>query len=182
MPVDDTPHRIVIHDLDAEIAQIEADELAEKQTVFLPDIDKKVSSIPQQLLQNRSPDQPHISPPQSIAPPSHYQPYATSSAASLSSSQNNPSALVLYKDPTSISVPEEEDVVRKTIIEARKRAREKAVDDQRERDLARQKFLTEYRSRALAFAGDGDGDTDFDDAMTDQSSMGGDDIDAMEIE
>ncbi|RVX74646.1 hypothetical protein B0A52_01773 [Exophiala mesophila] len=180
MPIDDTPHRIVIHDLDAEIALIEAEELAQKQTVFLPDIDKKVSSIPQQLLQNRSPDQPHISPPQSIAPPNHYQPYGTSSATSLAPSQNCPSALVLYKDPTSISVPEEEDVVRKTIIEARKRAREKAVDDQRERDLARQRFLTEYRNRT--FVGDGDGDTDFDDAMTDQSSMGGDDDDAMEIE
>ena len=51
MSVDDSKDRIYIHDLDAEIAEIEANEL---QTLFLPDIDKKVSAIPQRLLQNQS--------------------------------------------------------------------------------------------------------------------------------
>ena len=51
MPVDETKDRIVIHDLEAEIAEIEA---AEPKTMFLPDIDKKVSAIPQMLLQNQS--------------------------------------------------------------------------------------------------------------------------------
>lgn len=51
MSVDETKDRIVIHDLEAEIAEIEA---AEPKTMFLPDIDKKVSAIPQRLLQNQS--------------------------------------------------------------------------------------------------------------------------------
>ncbi len=51
MPVDETKDRIVIHDLEAEIAEIEA---AEPKTMFLPDIDKKVSAIPQRLLQDQS--------------------------------------------------------------------------------------------------------------------------------
>ena len=51
MPVDETKDRIVIHDLEAEIAEIEA---AEPRTMFLPDIDKKVSAIPQRLLQDQS--------------------------------------------------------------------------------------------------------------------------------
>jgi hypothetical protein len=51
MPVDETKDRIVIHDLAAEIAEIEA---AEPKTLFLPDIDRKVSAIPQRLLQNQS--------------------------------------------------------------------------------------------------------------------------------
>ena len=51
MPIDETKDRIVIHDLAAEIAEIEA---AEPTTIFLPDIDRKVSAIPQTLLQNQS--------------------------------------------------------------------------------------------------------------------------------
>jgi hypothetical protein len=51
MPVDETKDRIVIHDLAAEIAEIEA---AEPKTLFLPDIDRKVSAIPQRLLQDQS--------------------------------------------------------------------------------------------------------------------------------
>lgn len=90
MPVDETPDRVVIHDLDAEIREIEA---AESQTLFLPDIDKKVSAIPQKLLQNRS--------------------------------ENTNTQLVLYKVPSSISVPKEEDAVRKAIAAARARARER---------------------------------------------------------
>ena len=39
MPVDETKDRVVIHDLEAEIAEIEA---AEPPTLFLPDIDRKV--------------------------------------------------------------------------------------------------------------------------------------------
>jgi hypothetical protein len=50
MPVDETKDRIFIHDLDAEIAEIEA---AEPKTMFLPDIDKKVSAIPRKLLQDQ---------------------------------------------------------------------------------------------------------------------------------
>ena len=43
-------------------------------------------------------------------------------------SDNN--ALVLYKVPTSLTVPEEQDTVRRAIIEARMRAREKKAAEQ----------------------------------------------------
>lgn len=90
-------------------------------------------------------------------------------------------------------MPESEDVVRKTIIAARQRAREKAVEDQRDRERERQRFLSEYRSAGRGRYGGldhgGGGDPDFfDDAMTDHSSLGGDfededdDPDAMDIE
>lgn len=197
MAIDDTPHRIIINDLEAEIAAIEADEAADRNTVFIPDIDKKVSAIPQRLLQNSSGAPVSSSP--SAGPGSSSDLGAGYSfnfganhhvvgGGGILGDPSTPvaTALVLYKEPTSISVPESEDVVRKTIIAARQRAREKAVEDQRDRDRERQRFLSEYRSGR----GHG-GDPDFfDDAMTDHSSQGGDfdvdvddiDPDAMDIE
>ncbi|KAJ9500546.1 hypothetical protein LTR99_000588 [Exophiala xenobiotica] len=144
MTVDETPHRVIITNLAHEIAQIEADEAAASHTVFLPDIDKKVSAIPQRFLQNHPPQNP--SPPLSL---------------------NTNTALVLYRDPTSITVPEEEDAVRKAIIAARTRAREKQAAEWREREREGQ-----------------DQDIEFDDAMTDHSSYRDrdEDSDAMEIE
>jgi hypothetical protein len=125
MTIDETPHRIIIHDLSHELAQIEAEEQAAhaSNNVFLPDWDKKVSALPSSVLgQNHDRNNhgmwsnlPHgMSQPQHIDDPT--------------------SALVLYRDPASISVPEEEDAVRKLIISARKRAREKALEDQKERE------------------------------------------------
>ncbi|KAL2444216.1 hypothetical protein ABEF95_015935 [Exophiala dermatitidis] len=102
MTVDDTPHRVIISDLDAEIAQIEAAEAEARSAVFLPDIDKKVSSIPSRVLNNNI----KLSPP---PPPTN--------------------ALVLYREPTSISIPEEMDVVRKAIVAARARARQKQAEE-----------------------------------------------------
>jgi len=146
MTIDDTPHRIIISDLDAEIARIEADEAAAASTIFLPDIDKKVSSIPERLLQSRE---------QASVP------------------ENLNTALVLYREPSSISVPEEEDVVRQAIIGARARAREKQAEDRRERE--KQESLRQK-------AGLEPHELEVDDAMTDHSSRGDDDLDAMEIE
>lgn len=94
MPVDENPNLIVINDLDAEIAAIEADEAAAASSLVHPDFDKQVSAIPQELLQQKP--QPQMS-----------------------------TALILYKDPISISVPEEEDAVRRSIIDARRRVRER---------------------------------------------------------
>ena len=102
MPVDETRDRIVIHDLAAEFAEIEA---AESKTLFLPDIDKKVSAIPQTLLQNPS-------------------------------SNTNNTQMVLYGVPSSISVPKETDAVRKAIIAARTRAREKQAREVEKEDIA----------------------------------------------
>ena len=120
---------------------------------------------------------------------SPFHPHLPSSSSTFPNLDADPTgpatALVLYKDPHSISVPESEDVVRKTIIAARQRARDKAVEDQKDREKERDRFLYEYRSASHAggFGMAGvDGDVDFDDAMTDHSSLAGDDPDAMEIE
>lgn len=207
MAIDETPNRIIINDLEAEIAIIEADEAARRTTVFIPDIDKKVSAIPQRLLQNSS-NVPISSSPSAGPGSGSGSGYNFNLGASHAAvggagvgvgvgGMGDPTtpvatALVLYKEPTSISVPESEDVVRKTIIAARQRAREKAAEDQRDRDRERQRFLSEYRSgRAHGGPMDNGGDPDFfDDAMTDHSSQGGDfdldvddmDPDAMDIE
>ncbi|KIX98795.1 uncharacterized protein Z520_05256 [Fonsecaea multimorphosa CBS 102226] len=157
MTVDDTPHRIIIHDLESEIAQIEAEEAAHNATIFLSDIDKQVSRVPQKLLETRNHDR--LPQPAGLPP------------------ENLNTALVLYRDPSSISVPEEDDVVRKTIIEARRRAREKTAEEQREKERR------EAQARALQLD---QKSVEWDDAMTDNSFHGGgmvdDDVDAMEIE
>ncbi len=95
MLVEDTPHRVYIHDLAAELSDIESDE---DTPIFLPDIEKHLSKIPRHLL--RGPE-----------------PKAT---------EDN--QLVLYNVPTSLSVPQEQDNVRKAIVEARQRIREKQVN------------------------------------------------------
>ncbi|EXJ78313.1 hypothetical protein A1O3_09474 [Capronia epimyces CBS 606.96] len=148
MTVDDTPHRVIISDLDAEIAQIEADEAAATSAVFLPDIDKKVSSIPSRVLHHRAP----------TTPP-----------------QNFNTALVLYREPSSIGVPEERDVVRKAIVAARARAREKQAEELREQKEKQQAILD------ADFSGH---EIDLDDAIAHQTAAEDEDLDAdaMEIE
>ncbi|EMC95256.1 hypothetical protein BAUCODRAFT_51935, partial [Baudoinia panamericana UAMH 10762] len=56
MQVDDTRNRVYIHDLDAELADIESEE---EKLIFLPDIEKRLSRIPQQVLNGRKDDQEH---------------------------------------------------------------------------------------------------------------------------
>jgi hypothetical protein len=50
MQVDETRDRVYIHDLDAELADIESEE---EKLVFLPDIDKHVNRIPKHVLTGR---------------------------------------------------------------------------------------------------------------------------------
>lgn len=96
MQLDDTKDIIYIHNLDAELADIESDE---EKLVFLPDIEKKldmVGRIPKSVLLGEAhPSTGH--------------------------------EMVLYSVPTSLSVPEEQDKVRKAVIESRARAREKQL-------------------------------------------------------
>jgi hypothetical protein len=111
MPVEDNRHRIFISDLDAAIAEIEAEERAarekeQERSFFLTDdVDKEVSGIPEQVLRNSGTDSATLKSP---AP-----------------SQ----ALVLYRDPLSLTVPEEVDAVRRAVHEARQRIRERHVED-----------------------------------------------------
>jgi hypothetical protein len=92
MQLDDTKHRVYIHNLDDELSDIESDE---EKLIFLPDIEKKFNTIPRHILVGEKKD-------------THQE-------------------LVLYNLPPSLSVPVEQDNVRKAILEARERAKEKAV-------------------------------------------------------
>jgi len=100
MLLDDTKHTTYVHDLDSELAEIEAQEQC---IAFLPEIEKKLTSIPKSILTDPKP-------------------------------KNN--EIVLYREPTSLTVPKERDCVRKAIIESRARAREKQAEDLKARSKA----------------------------------------------
>lgn len=104
MLVEDTPHRIYIHDLNAELSSSDSDsESDESHPIFLPDIEKHIGKIPAHVLKN----------PVELKPTAENQ-------------------LILYSVPSSLTVPEEQDRVRKAILEARARVRERQASPVRE--------------------------------------------------
>ncbi|KAF2203744.1 hypothetical protein GQ43DRAFT_241817 [Delitschia confertaspora ATCC 74209] len=92
MEVEDTPNRVYISDLAAELSEVESDE---ENPIFLSDIEKHLSKIPQHILVGPEP-----------------KPTADNQ-------------IVLYNVPSSLTVPAEQDNVRKAIVEARARVRER---------------------------------------------------------
>lgn len=100
MDVDSTPNRVYIADLDAELEDLSSSSDEEK-LIFLPDIEKRFNKLPRQV----------------------YEPSAASE-------EHGPQELVLYADPKSLTVDESHDSVRKAVVEARQRAREKAAERQ----------------------------------------------------
>jgi hypothetical protein len=97
MQVDDSKHKVYIYNIDDELSsESEPEDANNGKLVFLPDIEKHLKA-------NRIP--PHV-----LSDP----------RAEMAGKE-----LVLYSVPRSISVPQEHDSVRKAIIEARARAREK---------------------------------------------------------
>lgn len=107
MNVDDTRHRVYVQNLDAELAEIEANE-PEERLIFLPDIEKHFSRIPEHILSN----------PQDEA--------------------QQQQELVLYSVPKSLTLDESQDSVRKAILEARQRARDKTAEEARHQEMERQ--------------------------------------------
>ncbi|KAJ9300212.1 hypothetical protein DTO271G3_2329 [Paecilomyces variotii] len=95
MLLDDTEHTTYVYDLERELKEIEAQEGC---IAFLPEIEKRLVSVPKALLADSKP-------------------------------RNN--ELVVYQVPTSLTVPKEQDSVRKAIIESRARARERQAEIQR---------------------------------------------------
>jgi hypothetical protein len=95
MQLDDSKHKVYIYNIDDELSSSES-EAEDGKLVFLPDIEKH-------LFANRIPP--------SVLP---------NSDGELAGMQ-----LVLYGVPSSLSVPEEKDSVRKAIIESRARIRER---------------------------------------------------------
>lgn len=110
MQLDNTKHKVYIYDLDAELSDSESSS-DEGKLVFLPDIQKHLreTRIPPMVLAN--------------------------SDGELAGNNQ----LVLYNIPSSLTVPEEQDSVRKAIIESRARAR--AAQEQKRIDGARQPEL-----------------------------------------
>jgi len=104
MEVEETPNRVYIRDLSAELSDVESDE---ENPIFISDIEKHLSKIPQYIL----------------APP---EPQPTAD-----------NQIVLYNVPSSISVPEEHDSVRKAIVEARSRVREQQALHKRQPEVGR---------------------------------------------
>jgi hypothetical protein len=95
MQLDDSKHKVYIYDLDAELS--DSGDSDDGKLVFLPDIEKHLreSRIPPSIMAN--------------------------SEGELAGNNQ----LVLYTVPSSLTVPEEQDSVRKAIIEARARSRAK---------------------------------------------------------
>ncbi|KAK4230678.1 hypothetical protein QBC38DRAFT_452009 [Podospora fimiseda] len=96
MQLDDTKYKVYIHNLDDELSSSSDGESDDGRLIFLSDIEKHLRS-------NR-------------IPPGVLNPKPDSDLAD--------KQLVLYRIPTSLTVPEEQDSVRKAIIEARARMRE----------------------------------------------------------
>jgi hypothetical protein len=96
MRLDDTKHKVYIYDLDAELSDSESSD--DGRLIFLPDIEKHLreTRIPPSILAN--------------------------SEGELAGQSQQ---LILYNIPSSLTVPEEKDSVRKAIIETRARARAK---------------------------------------------------------
>jgi hypothetical protein len=110
MQLDDSKHKVYIYDIDAELS--DSSESDDGKLVFLPDIQKHLreSRIPPSILAN--------------------------SDGELAGN----SQLVLYNVPHSLTVPEEQDSVRKAIIETRARAR--AKQDQKRNEEIRKAQTT----------------------------------------
>ncbi|KAI1844820.1 hypothetical protein JX266_009048 [Neoarthrinium moseri] len=104
MDLDNSKHKVYIYDLDAELSDGESSS-DEGKLVFLPDIEKH-------LLLNR-------------IPPS----VLANKDGELAGMQ-----MVLYNEPKSLTVPAEQDSVRKAIVEARARLRQKQNGDGAGRD------------------------------------------------
>lgn len=108
MQLDDTAHKVYIYNLDDELSDSESS-ADEGKLIFLPDIKKHLfeTRIPASIRANKDGDL---------------------------AGHNVNNELVLYNIPTSLTVPEDKDSVRKAIIESRARAQER---QRKEKEIAR---------------------------------------------
>lgn len=99
MLLDDTKDKVYIHNLDDELSDADSDagSSSGERLVFLPDIERKLGKIPKVVLTDGS------------------------------GSSDNDKQMVLYRVPESLTVPREQDNVRKAIIETRERMRQKQM-------------------------------------------------------
>lgn len=104
MQLDNTANKVYIYNFDDELSDSDSSS-DESKLIFLPDIEKRLRNtrIPAIILANKEGEL---------------------------AGRNLHTDLVLYNVPSSLSVPEDRDSVRKAIIETRARAREKQRRDQ----------------------------------------------------
>jgi hypothetical protein len=106
MQLDNSKHKVYIYNLDDELSS--ESEAEDGKLVFLPDIDRHLRS------QRKHPGADNI--------PSYIRPNEDGELAGMQ--------MVLYSDPASLTVPKEQDSVRKVILEARARVREKQKEEE----------------------------------------------------
>ena len=112
MQVEDTAHRVYIHNLDAELdssTDDDDDNDSNNRVVFISDVERQLSRVPQHILTGKSAGGP---------------------LAAFSDGHTDTGAqageLVLYGVPSSLTVAPEKDSVRQAIVESRARARERS--------------------------------------------------------
>jgi len=111
MQVEDTAHRVYIHNLDAELdsSTDDDDDDQNNRVVFISDVERQLSRVPQHILTGKSAGGP---------------------LAAFSDGHTDAGAqageLVLYTVPSSLTVPVGRDSVRQAIVESRARARERS--------------------------------------------------------
>ena len=113
MQLDDSKYKVYIYNLEDELSS-ESEAENDGKLIFLPDIEKhlKQNRIPSQVLSAQpSPDPDYLN-----------------------------KQLVLYSVPTSITIPEEQDSVRKAILEARDRMREKHLAENQQMQQQQQQM------------------------------------------
>ncbi|KAI1815577.1 hypothetical protein GGS20DRAFT_543017 [Poronia punctata] len=117
MQLDDTKHKVYIYDLDAELSSCSSDSECDggsERIVFLPDIEKhlaRVSRIPPAVFANQDGEL---------------------------AGHNMQMVLYSETEPSSLTVPREHDSVRKAILEARARLRDKQQQREEEEEEEQQ--------------------------------------------
>lgn len=135
MQLDDSKDKVYIHNLAAELSDIESDE---DTPLFLPDIEKKLSKIPRSVLMGTNP--PNIN-----------------------------TQMVLYNVPSSLSIPKEQDSVRKAILDSRVRTMEKQAKEQKA--IQDNKLLNEQPRNGMSHDANEDNNANQEDADADGDAM-----------
>ena len=118
MQVEDTAHRVYIHNLDAELdssTEDDDDDITNNhnRVVFISDVERQLSRVPQHILTGKSAGGPVVG-------------FSDGHTDPAMGAQAQAGELVLYGVPSSLTVPAERDSVRQAIVESRARARERS--------------------------------------------------------
>lgn len=130
MHLDDTSHKVYIYNLDDELSSESEPDDPEGKLVFLPDVEKHLRA-------NRI--APGVGVPRPLTP---------NRDGELAGMQ-----LVLYDEgPSSLTVPVEHDSVRKAIVEARARVRQRQQEEREAREVANNPLLRDRVTTTATFA------------------------------